>query len=56
MTDPNHRSVTLSKEVVDEIEQILESKREKLKKIGIKKISHVVERAWYVYKEELDGL
>ena len=51
----NHRSVTLPKDVVDEAERILEKNRERLKKIGIKKISHIFERAYYNYKDELQN-
>jgi len=45
------RSTSLPKEIVDEVEQFLEVNRETLKKMGIKKISHVFERAWYYWRD-----
>jgi len=53
MPDPNHRSVTLPKEIVDEAEKLIKENKEELKRIGIKKISHVFERAWYDYKSKI---
>lgn len=47
----NQRSVTLPKDVVDEAESWLNENSEKLKRKGIKKISHVFERAWYYYHD-----
>lgn len=47
------RSTSLPKEVVDEVEAYLEAHREELKRRGIKKISHVFERAWYVFEDQL---
>ena len=51
-----HQAITVSQELYDEIKEWLEANRENLKKIGIKKISHVVERAWYEFKENHKGL
>ena len=48
------RSVTLPKEIVDEVEKFLEVHEERLKRMGIKKISHVFERSWYYYKDYLE--
>ena len=47
------RSTSLPREVVDEVQEFLATHREKLKRMGIKKISHVFERAWYRYKDYL---
>jgi hypothetical protein len=53
MPSGSSRSVTLPKDVVDEAEKFLEIHADKLKKMGIKKISHVFERSWYIYKDYL---
>ena len=53
MPSGNFRSTSLPKEVVDEVETFIDSHREALKRMGIKKISHVFERAWYRYKDYL---
>jgi len=45
------RSVTLPREVVDEVEKFIQANQETLKKMGIKKISHVFERAWYFWRD-----
>lgn len=55
MPKKGYRGTTLPKEVVDEIEEFLRLHRDRLKKMGIKKISHVLERAWYVYKDHLES-
>ena len=49
------RSGTLPKDVVDEVQKFLEVHKSQLRKMGIKKISHVFERAWYVYKDQLES-
>jgi len=51
MAPKGFRSVTLPKDVVDEVEKFVQVHGDKLKLIGIKKINHVFERAWYHYKE-----
>ena len=49
------KTVTLPEEVVDDAKEVLENNKERLKKIGIKKVSHVFERAWYHYKDVLQN-
>ena len=49
-----YTAVTLPKEVVDEVKELIEKHREDLRKIGIKKVSHIFERAWYNYKPQLE--
>ena len=47
----NYRSVTLPKAVVDEVEEYLKKDKGKLEREGVRKISHLLEKAWVEYKE-----
>lgn len=47
----SHKSVSVPREIHDDIEQFIHEHRTELSKIGIKKISHVIERSWYHFKE-----
>lgn len=48
----NQRSVTLPKDVVDDVEDVLKNHKQELRREGIKKISQMFERAWFWYKEQ----
>ena len=44
----------MPQDVVDDIEKFINAHAEKLRKMGIRKISHMLERAWYRYKDYLE--
>jgi hypothetical protein len=45
------RTVSLSKDVVDEIEKYLSEHQEQLKTIGLRKISQILEVSWFYYRD-----
>ncbi len=54
MPPRNFTSVTLPTIVVDEIKKFLEENEVELRRLGIKRISHVLERSWYIGKRVLE--
>jgi hypothetical protein len=46
-----YKSITLPEDIVNEMKKYLEENKEELRRRHIKKISHVVEEAWYFFKE-----
>lgn len=51
MPHRNQRSVTLPRDIVDDVEEILNNHPRELRRQGIKKISHMLERSWLWYKD-----